>query len=78
MIQDTGAQQDEERKIHVPLQLNMIPKQPWEHILVDLITGLPISKGYDAIMVMVDRFTKYIIAIPTSGELSSLGTTKLF
>ena len=29
-------------------------------------------------MVVVDRFTKYIIAIPTTGEISSMGTTKLF
>ena len=29
-------------------------------------------------MVVVDRFTKYIIAIPTTGEISSMGTTKFF
>ena len=29
-------------------------------------------------MVVVDRFTKYIIAIPTTGEISSMGTAKLF
>ena len=28
-------------------------------------------------MVVVDRFTKYIIAIPTTGEISSMGTAKL-
>ena len=65
-------------RIHAPLQPNAIPEQPWEHISVDFITGLPASEGYDAIMVVVDRFTKYIVPIPTNGELSSLGTTKLF
>jgi hypothetical protein len=30
----------------------------WEIILVDLITPLPNSKGYDTIMVVVDSFTK--------------------
>ena len=65
-------------KIHAPLQPNAIPKQPWEHITVDFITGLPISQGYDAIMVVVDRFTKYVTAIPTTGEISSMGTAKLF
>ena len=29
-------------------------------------------------MVVVDRFTKYVIAIPTTGEISSMGTAKLF
>ena len=29
-------------------------------------------------MVAVDRFTKYIIAVPTTEEISSMGATKLF
>ena len=29
-------------------------------------------------MVVVDRFTKYIIAVPTTREISSMGTAKLF
>ena len=65
-------------KIHAPLQPNTIPEQPWEHITVDFITRLPISQGYDAIMVVLDRFTKYVIAIPTTGEISSMGSAKLF
>ena len=65
-------------KIHTPLQPNSIPEQPWEHITIDFITGLPISQGYNAIMVVIDRFTKYVIAIPTTGEILSMGTAKLF
>ena len=65
-------------KIHTPLQPNAIPEQPWEHITIDFITGLPISQGYDVIMVVVDQFTKYVIAVPTTGEISSMGTAKLF
>ena len=41
-------------KIHAPLQPNTIPEQPWEHITINFITGLPISQGYDVIMVVVD------------------------
>ena len=41
-------------KIHAPLQPNTIPEQPWEHITINFITGLPISQGYDAIMVVVN------------------------
>ena len=65
-------------KIHAPLKPNAIPEQPWEHITIDFIIGLPLSQGYDMIMVVVDRFTKYVIAVPTTREISSMGTTKLF
>ena len=65
-------------KIHAPLQPNAIPESPWEHISVDLITNLPISNGYNAILVVVDRFSKYIMAIPASGELLALGTARLY
>ena len=30
------------------------------------------------IMVVVDQFTKYVTAVPTTGEISSMGTAKLF
>ena len=36
------------------------------------------SQGYDVIMVVVNQFTKYVIAIPTTREISSMGTAKLF
>ena len=45
---------------------------------MDLITGLPDSHGYDAIMVVVDRFTKMIHVIPTNGTVSSEGVARLF
>ena len=32
---------------------NPIATEPWEEILVDLITGLPDSQGYDAVMVVL-------------------------
>jgi hypothetical protein len=35
-----------------------VPKRPWQHISVDFVTGLPPSKRYDAICVVVDRLTK--------------------
>jgi hypothetical protein len=44
--------------------------KPWEDISIDFVTGLPLSKDlvteltYDAILVIVDRFTKYILIIP--------------
>ena len=53
------------------LQPNAIPTGPWEDISADLITGLPDSHGHDAILMVVDRFTKMIHAISTNAELTS-------
>lgn len=36
-----------------------IPKEAWCSIGMDFITGLPKSKGYEVILVIVDRLTKY-------------------
>ena len=41
-----------------PLMPNPVPSGPWEVITVDLITQLPLSNSYSAIMVVVDRLTK--------------------
>lgn len=65
-------------KPHNPLQLNEIPSQPWEHITTDLIGPLPESNGHDMILVIVDRFSKMIILIPTNQELTSLGMAKVY
>ena len=60
------------------LQPNSIPTCPWMHILVDLITGLPRSQGYDSIAVVVDRFTKAGIFMPTNVELTVEGMARLY
>ncbi len=36
-----------------------------------MVTGLPMCKGYDAILMIVDQFSKEIIPIACSTELSS-------
>ena len=51
---------------------------PWSSISVDFVTQLPPSRGFDAIMVVVDRFTKYSIFIPCMTALSTLDTAQLF
>lgn len=65
-------------KLHALLQPNTVPESPWEHISIDLIGKLPESNRFNAILVIVDRFTKYIIAIPTNMELSVFGTARMY
>jgi hypothetical protein len=41
-----------------------IPERKWTHISMDHIDQLPISNGYNAILVVVDQLTKEAIFIP--------------
>ena len=57
---------------------NLVPDHPWQIISVDLISHLPLSCGYDAVVVIVDRFSKMIRLTPTNAELSSEGMAQIF
>ena len=57
---------------------HQIPTLPWDVISLDLITGLPPSQGYDAILVVVDKLSKYALYIPTTSALSQSGFASLF
>ncbi|KAF8649442.1 hypothetical protein AX14_008687 [Amanita brunnescens Koide BX004] len=50
---------------------NLVPDRPWQIISVNLISHLPLSHGYDAVVVIVDRFSKIIQLTPMNAELSS-------
>lgn len=39
------------------------PKEPFEVLAIDFITGLPISDGYNTILTVTDKFSKAIILI---------------
>jgi len=57
---------------------NSIPEKAWSHISVDFIMKLPLAQGYDAILVVVDRFTKMGHFIPTTERTSAEGLARLF
>ena len=60
------------------LMLNPIPNVPWMDISMDFITGLPEAQGYNAILLVCDRFTKQVHIIPTMKEMNSLGLVCLY
>ncbi|QRV98272.1 Transposon Tf2-11 polyprotein [Ceratobasidium sp. AG-Ba] len=54
------------------------PDKPWEEITFDLITGLPESEGFTAILTVVDRLTKMVHFIPTTNEANGVDVANLF
>ncbi len=62
----------------VPLQPNPIPTAVWETITMDFITDLPVSLGYDALFVVVDRFSKATIISPCNKTITADETAKLY
>ena len=59
----------------VPLQPSTMP---WVDVSVDFITNLPLSNGFDAILTVVDRFSKETEFIPCNKTAMALDTTKLY
>ncbi len=57
---------------------NWVPSCCWEVISVNTIRELLESKGYNAILVAVDRLSKCIHAIPTITMIDSAGVAHLF
>jgi hypothetical protein len=59
-----------------PLEL---PERRWEHVTMDLITGLPMtSRKFDAILVFVDKLTKMTHLAATTTDVSAPGVAQLF
>jgi Integrase zinc binding domain len=60
-----------------PLKFLSIPERPWNSISMDFITGLPLSSSSDSILIIVDRFTKMGLFIPTVVTLTTEGLADL-
>jgi len=55
-----------------------IPEGPWQEISIDIMGPLPKSNEMDAIVVIVDQFTKMIRLKVTTMNVSSEGITKIY
>jgi hypothetical protein len=79
-VPDLSTSQD--RKDQVPahglLEPLPIPSQAWEIVTMDFVEGLPQYDRFNAILVVVDKFTKYEHIIPTHHPFTTLQTTHIY
>jgi transposase InsO family protein len=56
-----------------------VPGERWVSVTMDMVVKLPHTKrGYDSVLVFVDRLSKYVHFVPTTEQLSAKGFAKLF
>lgn len=60
------------------LQPLPVPDAPWVSVSLDFVVQLPVSRGYTAILVVVDRLTKMAHFIPTVNEVDAPLTAQLY
>ena len=68
-------------RVEIPagkLRPNQIPERPWQHISVDFITKLPVSKGHDSILVVCDRFSKMFHFVAITEKMMAEELARLF
>jgi len=61
-----------------PLHPHNTPTSPWQDISADLIGPVPESKGFNAILAVIDWFSKMNWLIPCTTELTACGLAELY
>ncbi|TYK18568.1 reverse transcriptase [Cucumis melo var. makuwa] len=74
------CQQNKVEKVKVAGLLDPlpVPTRPWESVSMDFITHLPKVGDFEAILVIIDCFSKYATFIPTTKQCSAEMTAQLF
>ena len=52
------------------LRLNIVLERLWQHISVDFITKLPVSRGHNSILVVCDKFSKILYFITITEKIN--------
>ena len=60
------------------LQPLLIPIKPWTDISLDFVDSLPKSHGYEVILMVVDKLTKYVHFIPLSHPYTATKVDSMF
>ena len=60
------------------LRLNKVLEKLWQHISVDFITKLPVSKGHNSILVIYDRFSKILHFVVITEKMIAKELVRLF
>ena len=60
------------------LVLTQAPERPWKIITMDLIGPLPMSRGHNMILNVVDRHSKLLYSLPCHETITVEGVAQLF
>jgi transposase InsO family protein len=74
------CQQAKPERVKYPglLQPLQTPTAAWQVISLDFVEGLPLSHGYNCILVVVDLFSKYSHFVALKHPFTALSVAKLF
>lgn len=74
------CQQAKTEKVKYPglLQPLPIPGYAWQVVTLDFIEGLPCSKNYNCILVVVDKFSKYAHFVALSHPFTAFKVAMLY
>lgn len=76
----TICQQAKSERVPYPglLEPLKVPPGAWQVVTMDFITGLPSSSGFDCILVVVDKFSRYAHFLPLKHPFSALSVAMAY